>query len=98
MMIAFILLGFSTLLLIGLVQEPMSLLQQEQPAEYERLGGSLAPILGWRWLLFSLYLALGDFRSNVFSQDIVRKFTLALWLARFQLLGRALIPAIGLIA
>lgn len=85
--ITIIVLGLSTIAVIGLSLEPMSRLESEQPDEFKRIGGAHAAILGWRWLFFSVYLAAGDFKKNIESAITVRKFRPAMWAARIQIVS-----------
>jgi len=87
MLISGIIFALSSIVLISIAQEPMALLKSEQPNEYKRVGGSLAPVLMWSWLTFSFYLAIGDFKKNINSEIIVEKFTSSMWAARIQLVS-----------
>lgn len=80
-------LGVSTIALLMVVTGPMTLLQSEQPEEFKRIGGSYAPVLSWKALPFSIYLALGEFKKNVVSKDVATAFIPAMWAARVQLLS-----------
>ena len=75
------------MVLLGSVTGPMSWLQSEEPDEFQRIGGSLAPVLSWKALPFSLYLAAGDFKKNIVSPEIASAFVPAMWAARVQLLS-----------
>ena len=80
-------LGISTIVVLGVVSVPMTLLQSEQPEEFQRIGGSYAPVLRWKVLPFSIYLALGDFKKNIVSAEVAASFIPAMWAARKQLLS-----------
>ena len=67
-----------------LVQEPLSDLEGADPTEYRRLGGLSAPV-GWHCYSFIIYLALGEFKSNVSSEYVVNKFVAPMWLARLTI-------------
>ena len=75
------------MLVAFLAMAPLSLLQWDEPEEFERIGGSYAAVLSWKALPFSIYLALGEFRQNVKSPETIKSFVPAMWAARIQLLS-----------
>jgi hypothetical protein len=93
---AIVILGVSTIALLGTVLGPMSYLQAEQAAEHDRIGGTFAPILGWKAPQFSLYLDAGDFRKNIDNPEVVQMFVPAMWVARFQIASLCLVLGLRL--
>ena len=58
--------------------EPLRLLKESQPREYERI----TSVAWFHWYAFPLYLVLGDYRKCIDNEELVARFRTPATVAR----------------